>query len=87
MRINVFTIPLMAIGQGISRIMQGLGLGLPGLIINLTRIIFVAIPFSYICVYILDLSFIWIAYSMVIGGVVAVIVAVPWLIIKFRNIN
>ena len=87
MRINVFTIPLMAIGQGISRIMQGLGLGLPGLIINLTRIIFVAIPLSYICVYILDLSFIWIAYSMVIGGVVAVIIAVPWLVIKFREIK
>ncbi len=86
MRVDVFTFPLMAVTMNSGRVMQGMGFGLPGLIINLTRVLFVAVPLAYIFVYVLGLGFIWIAYAMVIGGVVANIIALLWLRTKFRNL-
>ncbi len=86
MRVDVFTFPLMAVTMNSGRVMQGMGFGMPGLIINLTRILFVAVPLAYVFVYILGLGFIWIAYAMVIGGAVANIIALLWLRAKFRKL-
>ncbi len=79
MRIDVFTFPLMAGGMSISRIMQGLGYGLPGLIINLTRVVFVAVPLAWSFIFILGFGFLSIAVATVIGGIVANIIAIIWL--------
>jgi len=87
LRIDVFTFPLMAIAMSTSRVMQGMGYGLPGLIVNLTRIVFVAIPLGYVFVFVLGYGYLWVAYSMVAGGVMANIVGVTWLGIKFRNLK
>jgi putative MATE family efflux protein len=86
LRIDVFTFPLMAGGMCISRVMQGMGFGLPGLIVNLTRVLFVAVPLAYIFVYILGFGYLSIAVAMVVGGVVSNIVAYSWISIKLRNL-
>lgn len=83
--INVFTFPLMAVSTIVSRIMQGLGHGLPGLVINLIRVFFVAIPLAYFFVFILGYGYLWIAVAMVIGGIVSNIIAFGWLVLKFRG--
>jgi putative MATE family efflux protein len=85
MRINVLTFPLMAVGMISSRIMQGLGFGMPGLLINLTRIVFVAIPLAYIFVYILHYSYLYIAFAMVLGGVASNVVGLIWLNHKLKQ--
>lgn len=82
LRIAVFTFPLMAVGMLTARILQGMGFGLPGFIINLVRIIVVAIPLAYLFVFILGYGYLSIAVAMVIGGIVSNIVALSWLRIR-----
>jgi len=86
LRVDVFTFPLMAVSFCVARALQGMGYGVPGLIINLTRIIFVAVPLAYLFVYYFGLGFIWVAYAMVAGGVASNIVAIIWLKVKFSQL-
>jgi putative MATE family efflux protein len=87
MRVDVFTFPLMAIGMSISRAMQGIGKGMPGLVVNMTRIYIVAVPLAYVFVYVMDKPFIWVAYAMVAGGIAANMIAIPWLRHEFKEIR
>lgn len=87
MRINVFTFPLMIISMVVSRAMQGMGNGMPGLIINLIRTIFIAVPVAYISVFILGYGYLSIGVSAVIGGVSSNIVALIWLQLKLKKLN
>ena len=85
MRIEVFTFPLMAVSFNIARIMQGMGFGLPGFIINLVRIFFVAVPLAYIFVYILGFGYLSIAVAMVLGGIASNVVGIAWLKVKLKK--
>jgi putative MATE family efflux protein len=87
LRIDVFTFPLMTISMVTSRVLQGMGYGLPGLIINVVRIFIVALPAAYVFVFVLGYGFLSIAWAMVLGGVTASLVAVFWLIVKFRSLS
>jgi len=78
-RIDVFLFPLMGISLIISRIMQGMGFGMPGLIINLIRVVFVSIPLAILLVYVFDFGYLSVPFSWVIGALTAVIVAIIWL--------
>jgi len=79
LRVSVFAFPLMAIGLQIGRALQGMGFGLPSLVVTVIRIFIVAIPLAYAFVFIFDMSYIYIAVAMVIGAICSVIVAVIWL--------
>ena len=85
LRIEVFTFPLMAVSFNIARIMQGMGFGLPGFIINLVRIFFVAVPLAYIFVYILGFGYLSIAVAMVLGGIASNVVGIAWLKVKLKK--
>lgn len=87
LRIEVFTFPLMAVSMNIARIMQAMGFGLPGFIINLIRIFIVAVPLAYIFVFVLGLGYLSIAVAMVLGGIASNIVGVVWLRRKFKTLN
>jgi putative MATE family efflux protein len=87
MKINLITFPLMAIGMMISRIMQGLGLGKPGLVINIIRTFVFAIPLGYLFIFVLGYGHIAIAWAGVIGGLISSIVAIIWLRYEFKKIN
>ncbi|MBN2331701.1 MAG: MATE family efflux transporter [Deltaproteobacteria bacterium] len=87
MRIEVFTFPLMAVNMTANRAMQGMGLGLPGITINLVRIFVVAIPLAYIFVYLFNLSYLWVAVAMVSGGLAANLTALTWLRSTFNGLG
>jgi putative MATE family efflux protein len=87
LRIDVFTFPLMTVSTVISRVLQGLGFGLPGLVINLIRIFIVAVPLAYIFVFILGYGFLSIAWAMVLGGVASNVTAFIWIGTKFRQLR
>jgi Na+-driven multidrug efflux pump len=82
----VLTFPTMAIAMIISRVLQGMGFGFPGFIINAIRIFIVAVPLAYIFVYLLGYGFLSIAWAMVAGGVTASLLAFWWMGLKFRNL-
>ncbi|MBN2096425.1 MATE family efflux transporter [Candidatus Peregrinibacteria bacterium] len=85
LRIDVFTFPLMAVTMSISRIMQGMGYGFPGFMINLIRVFAVSIPLAYLFVFILGYSYLSVAVAMVLGSLTASVIAVSWLEIKLKK--
>jgi putative MATE family efflux protein len=86
LRIDVLTFPTMATAMIVSRLLQGMGFGLPGFIINAVRIFGVAVPLAYVFVFILGYGFLSIAWAMVAGGVTASILAFWWMGLKFRSL-
>jgi putative MATE family efflux protein len=84
LRIDVLTFPTMAIAMILSRVLQGMGFGLPGFIINVVRIFIVAVPLAYAFVFVLGYGFLSIAWAMVAGGVTASLLAFWWLGRKFK---
>jgi putative MATE family efflux protein len=87
MRLDVFTFPLMATTMIVARIMQGLGLGLPGLVINLVRVFAVAVPLAYLFVFTLGYGYLSIAIAMIIGGTSATVIGSVWLMRKLNSIE
>jgi putative MATE family efflux protein len=87
LRIDVLTFPLMTVSTVVSRILQGMGFGVPGLIINFIRIFVVAVPLAYFFVFVLGYGFLSIAWAMVLGGVASNLTAFLWLTAKFRGLG
>ena len=73
---------MMAISMVISRVMQGMGYGLPGLVVNLVRIFIVAVPLAYLFVYVLGYGYLSIAVAMLLGGIASNMIAVSWLLLS-----
>jgi len=86
-RVEVLVFPFIVITMVVSRALQGMGYGLPGLIINLCRLIVVALPLAYIFVYMFNYGYLSIAVATIIGGIVSSIIAVVWLELKIKKIN
>ncbi|MBN2566726.1 MATE family efflux transporter [Candidatus Woesearchaeota archaeon] len=78
-RITVISLPFMAMALVIARTMQGMGKGVPGLVISLTRIVALAIPFAFYFVYVLGWDYLSVAYAAIIGSAGSLLVALVWL--------
>jgi putative MATE family efflux protein len=79
MRLDVFTFPTMAATMITSRIMQAMGRGMPGLVINVVRVFVFAVPLSFLFIFIFGLGYLFIALSMIIGGIIAALMGFFWL--------
>lgn len=79
LKLDVFTFPTMAVMMILSRVLQSMGHGMPGLIINLVRVFAIAIPLSYLFVFILDFGYLSIAVAMIISGVISALMGMWWL--------
>ena len=79
LRYMVAAYPLAAVGVLSGRILQGLGQGIPPLIITVTRVLLIGIPGAYAAVYLFDagIESIWIA--MISGGAAAAVAAILWI--------
>lgn len=87
LRVVVFSFPAFAISIIISKVLQGLGEGIPGLIINIVRIIVVAVPLAYFFVYISGYNYLSIALAMVISAAISNLIAFAFLKKKFAQIK
>ena len=85
LRVISLLFPFISIGLTIGRILQGLGLGMPSLMITTIRVIGVAGPLAYYFIYILDKQVEWMWYAMFISGIMATIISIVWLKIAFRK--
>ena len=71
--------PLMAVGMATGRILQGLGIGLPTLVITAVRVLLIGVPVAYIAVFLFDAPIDWVWLSGILGGIVANVIALWWL--------
>jgi putative MATE family efflux protein len=87
MKINVITLPIIAIIILISKALQAMGEGFPGLIIILIRVIIVFVPLSYYFVNILKLNYLSVAIAMIISGFISAIVSLIWIKYKYIELS
>ena len=87
LRIISLLFPFISIGLTIGRILQGLGQGMPSLIITTIRVIGVAGPLAYYFTFIQDKPVEWIWYSMFISGIFATIISIVWVTITFKTLS
>ena len=79
--------PLIAVGITTGRVLQGLGKGLPVLVITIIRVLGVSAPLSLFFIFKLGKSVEWVWYAMMISTGVAFIIACYWLFISMRELN
>ena len=87
LRIISLLFPFISIGLTIGRILQGLGQGMPSLIITTIRVIGVAGPLAYYFTFIQNKPVEWIWYSMFISGILATIISVTWINLAFKKLS
>ena len=67
--------------------MQGLGKGIPMLVLTLLRVLVISIAFSVFFVFFLNKSIEWVWISQVISVIISALIAWFWLIHVFNKIN
>ena len=78
--------PLIAIAITTGRVLQGLGKGLPVLIITVVRVLGVSAPLALFFIFYLGKPVEWVWYSMMISTVVAFSISMVWLFSTVGNL-
>ncbi len=78
-RLMTLIYPLVSIGLTSGRILQGFGMGFPMLVITLVRILIVAVPLAWICVFIYHKPVEWVWYSMMVSAFLSMCISLGWL--------
>ena len=86
-RTIVFAFPFMTLGVISGRIFQGLGEGMPSLLLTAMRVIFVSGTLAYVFIFVLKLGLwsIWLALAL--GAAVTSIIALSWLLLRLRELE
>ncbi len=79
--------PFIAIAITSGRIMQGLGKGIPVLLITLVRVVVISAPLGLYFTYILNKPVEWNWYAMMISAILAFILAISWVRYELKKIN
>jgi Na+-driven multidrug efflux pump len=87
LRIITFSYPLVALSMTSGRVLQGLGKGTPMLIITGVRILLVSAPLASIMTFVLELSIVWVWYSLVWSVMVSATIAMLWMRAVFRRLD
>lgn len=87
LRYIVFAYPMIAFGMNTGRILQGLGLGLPSLVITSTRVLLVSVPLAYLFTRVLGMSLasVWVAFLL--SGCVSTLISFVWLRTVLRSLH
>ncbi|MFH0798532.1 MAG: MATE family efflux transporter [Candidatus Woesearchaeota archaeon] len=84
--VQLFSYPFMVVTVMVSRAMQGIGRGFPGLIVNMLRLLIVAGPLAFILVRYFNVGYMSAPIALIIGGIVAGFVALVWMEVGFRKL-
>ena len=86
LQIFAFAYPFIAVGITTGRVLQGLGKGLPVLIITIVRVLGVSAPLALFFVFIVGKSVEWVWYSMMLSTVVAFAIGLTWLVSTIKKL-
>ncbi|MCK4579570.1 MAG: MATE family efflux transporter [Candidatus Marinimicrobia bacterium] len=87
LRVVAFIFPLIPLGMMSGRIMQGMGRGLPMLVLTTLRVVGLSAPLAIYFSQYLHKPVVWVWYSMFISAVVASFVGITWLINMLRKVE
>ncbi len=78
---------LIAIGMISGRAMQGLGTGIPSMVITAIRVALVSGPLAYYFAVVLEKPYVWVWYGSVIAIFVAAGTSITWLTFRIRKLQ
>ena len=78
---------LIAIGMISGRALQGLGTGVPSLVITAIRVAVVSGPLAYYFAVVLDKPYVWVWYGSVTAVFVAAGTSLTWLVVRSRKVQ
>ena len=87
LRYIVFAYPFIAIGMTSGRVLQGLGFGMPLLILTFLRVLAISVSLAYLFVFIMGKSIEWVWIAMIISVILSSGVSVIWLRFKLGIIE
>ena len=87
LRLMCLMYPFVAIAISSGRIMQGLGKGIPVLVITTIRVLVVSAALATYFKFVLDKPVVWIWYAMMISTAVAFTIAVSWVRVELNALN
>jgi len=87
LRLIVLVYPFVAIAIISGRVMQGLGKGIPVLVITTVRVLGISAPLALYFTFVLDKPVEWNWYAMMISTGVAFAIAVNWIRFELNKIN
>ena len=79
--------PLVAVAITSGRVMQGLGKGLPVLVITVVRVIGISAPLAVYFSSYLHKPVEWNWYAMMLGAVTSFLIAISWMRIELKKVN
>ena len=79
LRIIAWGYPFVAFSMLAGRILQGLGLGTPVLVLTVMRVLLIAVPLSWVLVYWFGSPVEWVWGAILLGSVITALVSVVWL--------
>ncbi|MFC1543030.1 MATE family efflux transporter [Candidatus Neomarinimicrobiota bacterium] len=85
LRIMALVFPLVPIGMISGRVMQGLGKGMPFMILSFLRVIAVGTPLAVVFSNVWHKPIEWVWFAMISGSLAATVVGVIWLSITLRR--
>ena len=86
LKLFAFVYPLISIGITTGRVLQGLGKGLPVLIITIVRVLGVSAPLAVFFIFYMGKPVEWVWYSMMVSTIVAFTIALTWLVSTIRTL-
>ena len=86
LKLFAFVYPLISIGITTGRVLQGLGKGLPVLIITIVRVLGVSAPLAVFFIFYMGKPVEWVWYSMMVSTIVAFTIALIWLVSTLRTL-
>ena len=86
-RTIVFAFPFMTLGVISGRIFQGLGEGMPSLVLTAMRVILVSGTLAFVFIYVMKMGLwsIWLALAL--GATLISIAAICWLFVRLRELE
>jgi putative MATE family efflux protein len=87
LRYDVFDFWMISVGIIASRVLRGMGHGLPGLFMVLLRVIFVMIPLAYLFVFVFRFNYISLAIAVVLSGAIYAFIGILWLKKYFNSLQ
>ena len=76
-----------AIGMMSGRALQGLGTGVPSMIITAIRVAIVSGPLAYYFAVVLDKPYQWVWYASIVAIFVAAVTSITWLFLRVRKVR
>jgi len=86
LRYIVFAYPMIAFGMNSGRILQGLGLGLPSLVITSTRVLLVSVPLAYLFTRVLGMGIASVWIAVLVSGCISTLISFVWLSSSLRSL-